>query len=811
LAVGYSGLTGEKGRILKVPLPEHLAERTRLVVDRPAPQGGAFVLYWMRTAVRGHENPALDAALLAGKSLGLPVFVYHALSERYPFASDRHHTFILEGACDVQRELGERSVGYAFHLERPGRRGPHLRTLAGRAALVVTEEMPVRPLRQWTSRLAEAATTPVWCVDTACVVPLSVAGRAYERAFEFRRATERARAERISRAWPEIESPGEPFLPQLPFEPLDLRSADLAALVATCEVDHTVGPVPHTRGGSAAGYRRWEAFKRDGLARYAARRNDPLRDGVSRISAYLHYGQVSPFRLAREAARAGSDGAAKFLDELLVWRELAYGFCAFRDDHETLASLPAWARETLELHAADPRPALFDRETLARARTGDALWNAAQRSLLIHGELHNNVRMTWGKALLSWTRDPARALELLIDLNHRYALDGRDPNSYGGILWCLGQFDRPFKPERPILGTVRSRPTDVHAKRLDVGRYARHTARPLFPRAGRIAVVGAGVSGLVCARTLADHGLEVSLFDRGRRPGGRLASRDGHDHGAQYFTARDPRFTGAVAAWVERGLVQPWQGRIVAIENGRRTPKSRGVVRYVGVPENNSVAAHLARDLDVRCNTAVTAIERRGQHWFLLHEGVAGPFATVVVATPAPQAAALLEPVPGLCSVAASVRMRGCWAVMLTFPSSLDAGFDGAFVNGSLSWIARDGSKPGRAGERWMLHASADWTERHLESEPEQVMDTLSAAFVEVAEIDPPEPSRRRAHRWRHAIPETVLAERCLFDDSLGLGACGDWCGGPRIEGAFLSGAAAAGRVLGRLARRSAASPTTLL
>ena len=234
----------------------------------------------------------------------------------------------------------------------------------------------------------------------------------------------------------------------------------------------------HTRGGVIAGYERWERFKTKGLSRYAHDRNDPLKDGVSRMSAYLHYGQVSPFRLAREASALPGKGPEKYLDELLVWRELAHTYCFHREDHDTVETLPGWARETLAAHERDPRPALFDRATLAAARTGDRLWDAAQTSLLVHGELHNNVRMTWGKALLSWTPDAKTALEHLIDLNHRYALDGRDPSSYGGILWCLGQFDRPFQPERPILGTVRPRPTRQHAKRLDVERYARMVARP---------------------------------------------------------------------------------------------------------------------------------------------------------------------------------------------------------------------------------------------------------------------------------------------------------------------------------------------
>jgi photolyase PhrII len=783
----------------KTSLPEHLEERTYPVTDRPWPSDRAFILYWMRTAVRAHENPALDVALHMGKDVGLPVFVYHALSETYPFASDRHHTFILEGARDVCRQLRDCGIGYAFHLERPGHRGPHLKALAERAALVVTEDMPVRPLRQWTSRLADAVATPVWCVDTACVVPVLVAGKAYDRAFAYRRATERARADRVSRDWLDVEPQQAPFVPELPFEPLELDSADVPSLVAACEIDHTVGPVPHTRGGSTAGYERWEAFKQKGLARYAARRNDPLRDGVSRMSAYLHYGQVSPFRLAREAAAMKGSGPSKYLDELLVWRELAYTYCAHREDHASFSSLPGWSRATLQAHAKDERPALFDRETLCRAKTDDALWDAAQRSLLIHGELHNNVRMTWGKAFLSWTRTPERALELSIDLNHRYALDGRDPNSYGGILWCFGQFDRPFTPERPILGTVRTRETEVHARRLDVERYARHTSRPAFARAGRVAVVGAGISGLTCARTLADHGLQVTLFDKGSRPGGRVASRDGHDHGAQYFTARDPRFVTAVESWLEQGVVEEWRGRIVSLEDGRRTPKIGGTRRFVGVPEMNAIAAHLGRDCDVRTGVRIDAVVRRAGAWHLDAPDDEGPFDSVVVAVPAPQAMSLLDAAPGLRSAAASVRMHGCWAVMLSFATALDLGFDGAFVNaGPLSWVARDSSKPSRRGEQWVLHASPQWTEQNLELEPERVSEELFSAFAAATRAELPDPTRRRAHRWMYSIPESVLPQPCLFDENLGLVACGDWCAGPRLEGAFFSGAAAAGRILGR-------------
>lgn len=493
-------------------VPPFIAERVRWVNHKPVHPGGAYVLYWMRTAARGHENPALDAAIGIANQLGLPVLVYHALSERYPYASDRHHRFILEGARDASREVSARGIRYVFHLERPGHRGPHLKALAQEAALVITEEMPVAPLEQWTSRLAGDASVAVCCVDTACVVPMQRVGRAFTRAFRFREATNAMRAARLTHRWSELQPAVPARSVALPFHPVPLQDADLSALIAACDIDHSIGPVPHTPGGASAGYRRWSRFAQGSLRAYARLRNNALRDGVSRMSAYLHYGHVSPFRLARACAGDGGPGARKFLDELLIWRELAYSWCFYESDHDTLDALPDWARQSLEQRAHDPRPLLPTAEALERGLVGEPLWDAAQASLRIHGELHNNVRMTWGKALLGWTPGPQEALKTLIDLNHRFALDGRDPCSYGGLLWCMGQFDRPFSPPRPIFGSVRARDPAAHARRLDPSAYGRHTGRPLLASPPRTAVVGGGLAGVFCARILRDHAYPADLF-----------------------------------------------------------------------------------------------------------------------------------------------------------------------------------------------------------------------------------------------------------------------------------------------------------
>jgi photolyase PhrII len=800
--------------------PEPIAERVRWVTEREIPAAGEHVVYWMHHAVRGHENPALDAAILAAVALDLPLLVYQGLGGGHRFDNDRHHTFILEGARDARAELAERGVVHVFYLGNDPEGPSPLYQLASQAALVVTEDFPAPPFPRWTQRLASRISAPVWAVDTACVVPMRLVPQPYDRAFRFRDAIRSLLAERLERPWSEAKEVAPRFDPaKLPFEDTDLAAADspqtIAELVARCPIDHTVGPVAHTRGGSVAGYERWNRFKNSGLRGYAARRNDAAKDGVSRLSPYLHHGHVSPLRIAREAASVPGKGAEKYLDELIVWRELAHNLCCHQHRQvESLTVLPEWARKTLQEHSGDGEALPW--ETLARGRTGDRLWDLCQASLVRHGELHNNVRMTWGKALVGWAGGPERALELLLDLNHRFALDGSDPNSYGGLLWCLGLFDRPFQPERPVLGTVRSRSTKSHARRLDLEAYEQKVLTPATVRRLEVAVVGAGLSGLACARALADHGHRVRVFDKSRGVGGRMSTRRAeelrYDHGAQYFTVRVARFARWVESWRQAGLVQLWQGRIAVLENGSAALKDPTTERFVSVPGMSALCKHLAENVEIAPRTRVTQLlpgeagGRRGPRWRLEAEDGSdlGSFDAVVVTAPAPQTAELLEAsAPHLADLARKAQMAPCWALMVSFQKPLSLGFDAAFVHGSpLRWIGRNSSKPGRPGaESWVLHASPEWSEKHLELSREEVASRLLEALRQAAGALgggalAAEPEHLSAHRWRYALPTEPLAEPCLFDPELRIAAAGDWCGGPRVEGAFLSGCAAAGRIL---------------
>jgi hypothetical protein len=321
-----------------------------------------------------------------------------------------------------------------------------------------------------------------------------------------------------------------------------------------------------------------------------------------------------------------------------------------------------------------------------------------------------------------------------------------------------------------------------------------------------IAVIGAGISGLTCARTLADHGLPVTVFEKSRGVGGRMATRRSDngaafDHGAQYFTVRDERFQNGVDSWQRAGLVQRWTGRIVSLHNQNTEQDKSATARFVACPGMNAICRHLAENLDVRTNTRVAPPTRCQGKWLVSDEAgnELGRYDVVIVSAPGPQAGELLQGSPDLASRASSVGIAGCWALFVQLPGRIAVDYDGAFVQDSaLSWIARNSSKPGRNPdlETWVLHASADWTQCHLEEPSEAIQERLLDAFWDATGVRAMIPSSRVAHRWRYALPTEPLPDRCLFDGDMNIGACGDWCSGPRVEGAFLSGAALAERLL---------------
>ena len=315
-----------------------------------------------------------------------------------------------------------------------------------------------------------------------------------------------------------------------------------------------------------------------------------------------------------------------------------------------------------------------------------------------------------------------------------------------------------------------------------------------------IAVIGAGMAGLACGDALQQAGYLVTIFEKSRGPSGRASTRTGEgwqcDHGAQYFTVSDERFAAQVRKWQQAGVVAEWQGRIFETDGVQLTAKQADKVRYVGVPKNTAPARFLAGALEVELQHTVERIHLASGQWHVQtkeHGPYQDSFDQLVLAIPSAQAEVLLAGVSDACQqLAASVRMHGCWALMGRYAQPLALPFDGLFVNaGPLSWVARDSSKPGRARmdaavpEVWLLHASPDWSEAHLEREDAAVAQEMIAAFVA---LGGQVPEAYSIHRWRYADSAQPLQQGFAWDSQLQLGLCGDWLNGGKVEGAWLSG-----------------------
>lgn len=515
-----------------------ITARVRAANDRPFNAKGKYVLYWAQMFRRLHSNHALDHALALAAEHKVPLVVYEALKLNYPWASARHHTFILHGMRDNARAAKALGVSYWPFVETPGNDGRGLvKKLTERAVCVVTDDYPAFIVPAHNRALATKCAVPVVLVDGNSMVPLSRLGAAVSAAAHLRPRIHKLFAEEWGKraAHEPVVAKGAKAKIEPPFELWDAKQ-DIAKFVADLPFTNCVPPVPGVEGGSVAGRAALAHFVATKLPNYAEGRNepdDPARNAASGLSAYLHYGHISiqevtgavlgakwTPELINPKTRNKDDffcrdaNVNSFLDEAITWRDVGYQWHFARGqkaearggslreaggvrenkswqgkadavpmyNFETMdfapggertldVVLPDWARASLRKHASDRREHLYELEEFEAAATHDPLWNAAQRELVATGRIHNYLRMLWGKKVLEWSESPAAAYRVLEHLNNKYALDGRDPNSYTGILWCFGLFDRPWPPERPVFGNVRYMSSENTARKFDLGGY----------------------------------------------------------------------------------------------------------------------------------------------------------------------------------------------------------------------------------------------------------------------------------------------------------------------------------------------------
>ena len=472
---------------------------------------GSYVLYWMIAARRLRYNFALDRALEHCRALQKPLMIFEPLRSGYQWASDRIHRFIIQGMQDNASYCQKCGVTYFPYLElKPDAGKGLLSALAEDACVVVTDDFPCFFLPRMIASAAKKLSVLLEAVDSNGLLPLRATPQAFSRAFDFRRFLQKTlptHLQNFPHAEPlkDFEQARPAKLPagiakKWPPPGPEMFSADPSSL-RKFSIDHSVASLMDTHGGPSAAIRQMNEFLENRLKDYDQTRNEPELDVCSGLSPYLHFGHVSVHQVFRELARLEnwkpqklslrvngnregwwnmSPAAEAFLDQLVTWREVGFNFAFHRSDYDQFESLPDWVRNSLQSHARDQRKYLYTDEQFERAETHDPLWNAAQTQLVREGRIHNYLRMLWGKKILEWSKSPQEAARIMIHLNNKYGLDGRDPNSYSGIFWVLGRYDRPWAPERPIFGLIRYMSSENTARKVSVKnfvqKYSKQTA-----------------------------------------------------------------------------------------------------------------------------------------------------------------------------------------------------------------------------------------------------------------------------------------------------------------------------------------------
>ena len=484
---------------------------SRLRIFKQGIGSGDCIVYWMISARRSSWNHGLEHAINLANERNLPLVVVEPLAIAHRWANDRSHTFVIQGMMDNKRAFEDSPITYIPYVEtKPNEARGLMERWIENASIFVIDDFPVYHPRRVMEIAISIGKSEIHCVDSNGFVAMRP-GRTFTTAYSLRRHLHKSILQHMSEFPSPNPIPSGSELSRYPEEKVRKIFADSDTPITPyefiwriCEVqdigldalsvliiDHSVPPVQHVAGGAKSANKRWNEFLNERLMSYSENRNQPELNGSSGLSPYLHFGHISTHQILSEifetfkwdisqitppndGRRAGWWGLPKdvesFLDQVITWRDLGFIHCATVKNHHKFESIPEWAQQTLKLHENDERPYLYSFEEFENAETHDELWNAAQRQLRTDGMIHNYLRMLWGKKILEWTPTPEIAMEYMVALNDKWALDGRDPNTYTGIGWVLGKFDRGWT-ERPVYGKIRCMTTDSTKRKYRTKKY----------------------------------------------------------------------------------------------------------------------------------------------------------------------------------------------------------------------------------------------------------------------------------------------------------------------------------------------------
>ena len=473
--------------------------RKRIRNNKPINENGEYVLYWMQINRRFEYNFALEYAVAWANKLNKPLLIYEGLNMDYPWACDRFHSFLMQGMQENIEFASSNELNLFSYIEPELKASKGLLyNLAEKACCVISDEFPVFIIRKHNERVAERLSTWFITIDSNGLIPLGITEKDPYSAYLFRKIMQKHFVQAYTN--PPKKNPLNQLINKDNIDldgmrnkyPSAMSSTDnVKKIISKLDIDHTVGRVD-VSGTRKYGLQKLDYFIHNNLLEYDDKRNHPDENKTSGLSPWLHYGKISEYEVVKAALQKqpkqwdlshltpnggknmgffnGDKNIEGFLDEVITWREVGFHYAHHRPDYDEFESLPNWVIETMGEHINDNRTWIYTFEELEQSKTHDDIWNAAQTQLREEGIIHNYLRMLWGKKVIEWTPNYRTALDYLIELNNKYALDGRDPGSYSGIFWCFGRFDRAWQ-EREIFGKLRYMTSESTRKKVKLKNY----------------------------------------------------------------------------------------------------------------------------------------------------------------------------------------------------------------------------------------------------------------------------------------------------------------------------------------------------